>query len=43
MSFIETDTLCVRIKGIETETHLEFRGLRYAKANRFEYPVVVDK
>lgn len=43
MSYIEINTLCGKIKGIETETHLEFRGLRYAKANRFEYPVIVDK
>ncbi len=43
MSYIETDTLCGRIKGIETETHLEFRGIRYAQAKRFEYPAVVDK
>ncbi|MDE5670409.1 MAG: carboxylesterase family protein, partial [Eubacterium sp.] len=38
MNYIEYDTACGRIRGIENETCLEFRGIRYAKAERFEYP-----
>ena len=38
MNYIEYDTACGRIRGIENETYLEFRGIRYAKAERFEYP-----
>lgn len=38
MNYIEQDTACGRIRGIETESCMEFRGIRYAKAARFEYP-----
>ncbi len=43
MNFIEKETSCGRIKGLENETHLEFRGIRYAEAKRYEYPAVVKK
>lgn len=38
MNYTEYNTACGRIRGIETEECLEFRGIRYAKADRFEYP-----
>lgn len=38
MNYIEYNTACGRIRGVETEKCLEFRGIRYAKAKRFEYP-----
>ena len=38
MKYVECDTACGRIRGIEAEKHIEFRGIRYAKAKRFEYP-----
>lgn len=43
MNFIEKETSCGFIRGIENDTHLEFRGIRYAKANRFEYPTQIKK
>lgn len=38
MKYFECDTACGKIRGIEAEKHIEFRGIRYAKAERFEYP-----
>lgn len=38
MGYAEINTACGRIRGIETEKCLEFRGIRYASAERFEYP-----
>lgn len=38
MNYIEYDTGCGRIRGIETEDYVEFRGIRYAKSERFAYP-----
>lgn len=38
MNYIEYDTGCGRIRGIETEDCVEFRGIRYAKSERFAYP-----
>ena len=38
MNYIEMDTSCGRIRGIDAEKCLEFRGIRYAKAERFGYP-----
>ncbi|MGN0546255.1 MAG: carboxylesterase family protein [Acutalibacteraceae bacterium] len=38
MNYIEKDTPCGKIKGIENENCYEFRGIRYARAGRFEYP-----
>ncbi len=43
MNFTEKETSCGRVRGLENETHLEFRGIRYAEAKRFEYPVAVKK
>ncbi len=36
MNYTEINTACGRIRGIETEKCLEFRGIRYATAERFE-------
>lgn len=38
MNYTEIDIDCGRIRGIETEKCLEFRGIRYARAERFGYP-----
>ena len=38
MNYIEKDTPCGKIKGIENENCYEYRGIRYARAGRFEYP-----
>lgn len=38
MNYIEYDTPCGAIRGIKGEKCVEFRGIRYATANRFEYP-----
>ena len=38
MNYIERETPCGSIKGLETERCLEFRGIRYARAGRYEYP-----
>ena len=38
MEFIIKTTPCGDIKGIETERCLEFRGVRYARADRYELP-----
>lgn len=38
MNYIECNTPCGVIRGINTEECLEFRGIRYAVAERFEYP-----
>lgn len=38
MNCAEINTPCGAIRGIDAETHLEFRGIRYAAAKRFEYP-----
>lgn len=38
MNYIECDTPCGTIKGIDGEKCVEFRGIRYAAAKRFEYP-----
>lgn len=38
MKFIMKETPCGVIKGLETERCLEFRGIRYARAGRYEYP-----
>lgn len=41
MDFVLKNTPCGEIKGLESESCLEFRGIRYATAKRFEYPVRV--
>ena len=38
MNYIECDTPCGTIRGIDSEKCVEFRGIRYARAERFEYP-----
>ena len=38
MKFREIETPCGLIKGLEGESCLEFRGIRYARAGRYEYP-----
>ena len=39
MDFVLKNTPCGEIKGLETPRCLEFRGVRYARAGRFEMPV----
>lgn len=41
MNYVEYNTACGRIRGIKTEKCVEFRGIRYAKAERFEYPELI--
>ena len=31
------------ITGLEFENHLEFRGIKYAEAERWEYPTIIEK
>lgn len=38
MNYIEYNTPCGIIRGIKRENCVQFRGIRYAKAERFEYP-----
>lgn len=38
MNYKELDTPCGKIKGLSYETYDEFRGIRYASSERFEYP-----
>jgi para-nitrobenzyl esterase len=40
---VELNTSCGKIRGIETENCIEFRGIRYATAGRWEYPKAVEK
>ena len=39
MRYIQKTTPCGEIKGIDGERCLEFRGIRYARAGRYERPV----
>lgn len=39
----EITTPCGAIKGIENENYCEFRGIKYAEAKRWEYPVITEK
>lgn len=41
MNYIDVDTPCGKIRGIDGEICTEFRGVRYAKAQRFEYPEMI--
>ena len=43
MEFITKSTPCGEIKGINGEKCYEFRGVRYAKAERYEMPVEQEK
>lgn len=38
MNFVTRQTACGTLRGLETERCLEFRGIRYATAQRFCYP-----
>ncbi len=38
MRYIEKTTKCGMIRGIENENSYEFRSVKYASANRWEYP-----
>ncbi len=38
MKYIQLQTPCGQIKGLNSENCYEFRGIRYATAERFEYP-----
>ncbi len=42
MGYFEKATSCGKIKGIENEKILEFRGIKYANANRWEYPTAIN-
>lgn len=42
MSNIKLNTKCGEIEGLEFDNHYEFRGVRYARANRWEYPQQVE-
>lgn len=41
--YLETKTPLGVIKGLETERCVEYRGVRYARAARYEYPVQEKK
>lgn len=43
MNYIEYTTPCGRIRGIKGEKCAEFRGIRYATAERFAYPKPVTR
>lgn len=38
MNYVEYNTPCGAVRGLDNEKCLEFRGIRYAEAERFEYP-----
>lgn len=42
-NYLETKTPLGVIKGLETERCVEYRGVRYARAARYEYPVQEKK
>lgn len=39
MKFVVKNTPCGAVRGLESERCLEFRGIRYARAGRYEMPV----
>lgn len=41
MNYIEYNTPCGAVRGIDAEKYAEFRGIRYAAAERFVYPKIV--
>ena len=43
MNNVKLKTACGEINGIAFDTYNEFRGIRYATAGRWEYPVICDK
>ena len=42
MQTITRTTPCGALQGLELEDHLEYRGIRYATAARWEYPRPVE-
>ena len=42
MSKIDVNANGCIFTGLEFENHLEFRGIRYARAQRWEYPKMCD-
>ena len=43
MKSVKINTSCGEIIGIDNEDYTEFRGIKYANAGRWEYPVQVTK
>lgn len=43
MNTIELNTNCGKIVGIDQGDYSEFRGIKYATANRWEYPQIITK
>ena len=43
MGYITKSTPCGEIKGLNGEKCYEFRGVRYARAERYEMPVEQEK
>ena len=43
MRTVELTIPCGKIKGVETDDCLEFRGIKYANAGRWEYPVQIEQ
>ncbi len=41
MKLCEKETLCGKIQGIEKDGYTEFRSIKYATANRWEYPTQI--
>lgn len=42
MNYVEYNTPCGAILGIDAQEYNEFRGIRYARAERFEYPEQIN-
>ena len=43
MNAVILNTKCGKIKGIDFGEYFEFRGIRYATAERWKYPVITTK
>ena len=43
MNAVRLNTKCGKIKGIDFGEYFEFRGIRYATAERWKYPVITTK
>ena len=42
MNTVKLKTECGDIVGLDNGSYVEFRGIKYADAGRWEYPVVTD-
>ena len=42
MNTVKIKTECGDIVGLDNGSYVEFRGIKYADAGRWEYPVVTD-